>query len=41
MREAGVSRAAVWLWLERFIQAGMNGLLRDKIRSPRIHLSTS
>ncbi|MCJ2048358.1 IS630 family transposase [Methylobacterium sp. J-070] len=32
MREAGVSKTAVWRWQERFAQEGMDGLLRDKTR---------
>lgn len=34
MREAGVSKTAVWRWQERFMQAGVEGLLRDKTRPP-------
>ena len=36
MRQAGVSKTAVWRWQERFMQAGVDGLLRDKTRPPRI-----
>lgn len=36
MREAGVAKTAVWRWQERFMQAGVNGLLRDKTRPSRI-----
>ncbi|GEP10259.1 IS630 family transposase [Methylobacterium gnaphalii] len=32
MREAGVSKTAVWRWQERFAQEGVEGLLRDKTR---------
>jgi transposase len=36
MREAGVSKTAVWRWQERFVQAGVDGVLRDKTRPSRI-----
>ena len=36
MRAAGVSKAAVWRWQERFMQEGVDGLLRDKTRPSRI-----
>jgi len=36
MRQVGVAKTAVWRWQERFMQAGFNGLLRDKTRPPRI-----
>jgi transposase len=36
MREAGVAKTAVWRWQERFMQEGINGLLRDKTRPSRI-----
>lgn len=36
MREAGVSKTAVWRWQERFAQEGIGGLLRDKTRPARI-----
>lgn len=36
MRQAGVARTAVWRWQERFMQAGVEGLLRDKTRPSRI-----
>lgn len=36
MREAGVSKTAVWRWQERFAQEGIDGLLRDKTRPARI-----
>jgi transposase len=38
MRRAGVAKTAVWRWQERFMQAGVDGLLRDKTRPPRIPL---
>jgi len=30
--EAGVSRPSVWRWQQRFAEAGVDGLLRDKTR---------
>ena len=36
MREAGVSKTAVWRWQDRFAQEGVAGLLRDKTRPARI-----
>ena len=36
MREAGVSKTAVWRWQERFAREGIDGLLRDKTRPARI-----
>ena len=33
-REAGVSRPAVWRWQQRYAEAGVAGLLRDKTRKP-------
>jgi len=36
MREAGVSKTAVWRWQERFMQEGVAGLLRDKTRPSRV-----
>lgn len=42
MREAGVSKTAVWRWQERFIAEGVAGLLRDKTRPPgRAPVATS
>lgn len=34
IREAGVAKTAVWRWQERFMQEGVDGLLRDKTRPP-------
>jgi hypothetical protein len=34
MRAAGVSKTAVWRWQARFMEAGVEGLLRDKTRPP-------
>src|SRR5512132_3111165 len=33
-RRAGVSRPSVWRWQQRFAEAGVDGLLRDKTRKP-------
>ena len=34
MRRAGVSKLCVWRWQRRFVEAGVDGLLRDKSRKP-------
>ena len=34
MRRAGVSKPCVWRWQQRFMAAGLGGLLRDKTRKP-------
>src|SRR4051794_24068702 len=34
MRRAGVSKPSVWRWQQRFMEAGVDGLLRDKTRKP-------
>ena len=36
MRRTGKSKTAVWRWQERFMEAGVDGLLRDKTRPARI-----
>ena len=36
MRRAGTSKVTVWRWQERFMQAGVAGLLRDMTRPSRI-----
>ena len=36
MRRAGTGKTAVWRWQERFMTEGVEGLLRDKTRPPRI-----
>ena len=36
MRQAGTSKVTVWRWQERFMQAGVAGLMRDKTRPGRI-----
>ncbi|PJK27666.1 helix-turn-helix domain-containing protein, partial [Minwuia thermotolerans] len=34
MAETGKSKTCVWRWQERFMHAGVDGLLRDRIRPP-------
>jgi len=34
MRQSGKSKPVVWRWQERFMQEGVEGLLRDKTRRP-------
>jgi len=36
MRRTAKSKTAVWRWQERFMQAGVDGLLRDKTRPSRV-----
>ncbi len=36
MRAAAVSKTAVWRWQERFMEEGLDGLLRDKTRPARV-----
>src|SRR3974377_1666063 len=36
MRRTGMSKSAVWRWQERYIEEGIEGLLRDKTRPSRI-----
>jgi len=36
MRRSGKSKTCVWRWQERFMQEGVEGLLRDKTRPSRI-----
>jgi len=36
MRRTGTSKVTVWRWQERFMQAGVAGLLRDQTRPSRI-----
>jgi transposase len=36
MRRTGRPKTCVWRWQERFMQAGYDGLLRDKTRPSRI-----
>src|SRR4029450_3701436 len=35
MRRTGKSKSVVWRWQERFMHAGVDGLLRDKTRPSR------
>ena len=32
MRRTGLGKPSVWRWQERYIEAGVDGLLRDKTR---------
>src|SRR3712207_9441659 len=34
IRRSGLSKPGVWRWQERFMQVGVDGLLRDKSRPP-------
>ena len=36
MRRTGTSKTCVWRWQERFAEAGVEGLLRDKTRPSRV-----
>lgn len=36
MAATGKSKTCVWRWQERFIAEGVDGLLRDKARPPRM-----
>src|SRR3954451_12466457 len=36
MRRTGKSKTCVWRWQERFAEEGVDGLLRDKTRPPRV-----
>jgi len=36
MRRTGLSKPSVWRWQERYIEAGVEGLLRDKTRPSRV-----
>jgi transposase len=36
MRQTGTSKTCVWRWQQRFMEAGVDGLLRDKTRPSRI-----
>ena len=36
MRTAGISKTAVWRWQARFLDEGVEGLLRDKTRPARV-----
>src|SRR6476659_908174 len=36
MRRTGKSKTCVWRWQERFAEEGVDGLLRDKTRHPKV-----
>ena len=36
MRQTGTSKTCVWRWQERFVEEGIDGLLRDKTRPSRV-----
>jgi transposase len=36
MRRTGLSKPSVWRWQERYLEAGVNGLVRDKTRPSRV-----
>ena len=36
MRETGKSKTCVWRWQERFMSEGVDGVVRDKTRPPRV-----
>src|SRR5918996_1325079 len=36
MRRTGLSKPSVWRWQERYLEAGVAGLLRDKTRPSRV-----
>ena len=36
MRRTGLSKPSVWRWQERYVEAGVEGLLRDKTRPSRV-----
>lgn len=38
MRRNGKSKSVIWRWQERFIQAGVDGLLSDDTRPSRVRL---
>jgi Winged helix-turn helix len=40
-RSAQISRPAVWPWQQRYAEAGVDGLLRDKTRTPGKALTPS
>jgi hypothetical protein len=37
MRRTGKAKTCVWRWRERYMQAGVDGLLKDKTRPSRKH----
>src|SRR5471030_2933368 len=36
MRQTGTSKTCVWRWQQRFMEEGVDGLLRDKTRPSRV-----
>ena len=36
MRRTGLSKPSVWRWQERYLEAGVDGLVRDRTRPSRI-----
>ena len=36
MRQTGTSKTRVWRWQQRFMEEGIDGLLRDKTRPSRV-----
>jgi transposase len=36
MRRTGLGKPSVWRWQERYVEEGVDGLLRDKTRPSRI-----
>src|ERR687891_933234 len=36
MRRTGLSKPSVWRWQARYIEAGVDGLLRDRTRPSRV-----
>ena len=36
MRRTGKAKPSVWRWQERYLEAGVDGLLRDRTRPARI-----
>jgi hypothetical protein len=38
MRQTGLSKPSVWRWQERYVESGVDGLLRDKAQPSRIPL---
>src|SRR4051794_13497132 len=36
MRRTGKAKAGVWRWQARYLEAGIDGLLRDRTRPPRL-----
>src|SRR5262245_59013568 len=36
VRRTGLSKPSVWRWQERYLKAGVDGLLRDKTRPSRV-----